>query len=208
MQSYLDKRDLEIDRTEWIDILCGIKAVVSRPAGLKIVELCAGKGYLLEFLSRRLPHNEYIGVDLEGCKYSNNVKCVDLNKEYPPKGDIYIFQHCIEHLDQNRVVELMRYCLDNGVAIVGIVPAHKSDDPTHVVNHYHYDELLELINKVETKHYYIRPDLLSYVNPSDLDYLVILSNIPIDKKKAFPKMFRYVHGIFRRLFNKLYSVTI
>ncbi len=207
MSSYLDKRDYEIDKTEWIDIYYALKAIDIKPDE-KIVELCAGKGYLIEFLSKRLPYNKYVGVDLEGCKYSNKVICMDLNQKVPPEGDIYIFQHCIEHLEQDKVINLLKYCLRKGRAIIGIVPGHYSDDPTHVVNHYHYEDLLELISEVKPKYYYIRPDLMSYINPSITDYLIILSNSPIDTKKTFPRILRYGLGIYRRVFKFFIKKTI
>jgi len=166
----------------------------------KIVELCAGKGYLLEFLRKRFPYNKYIGVDLEGCRYSSDVVCMDLNRYDPPKGDIYVFQHCIEHLDQDRVIEILRYCLRHGRAVIGIVPGHHSSDPTHVVNHYHYIDLISMILMVHPKCFYIRPDLLSYVNPKDRDWLIILSNEDFDPVNTFPRFFRYALGILRRTY--------
>ena len=190
MQSYLDKRDQEIDTYEWIDIYRALLAIGARHNNT-IVELCAGKGYLLEWLERtKLPLNEYIGVDLEGCKYNPRIKCMDLNKEDPPKGDIYISQHCLEHLNQDRVIELLRTSLENGIASIHIVPGHYVNDPTHVVNHYHYEDLEQIIEKLNPKYYVIVPDSVSYTNPRVLDYLMILSNVPINKKKLLPLTMR------------------
>ena len=197
--NYLDRRDLEIDLSEWIDIYYSIKAL-GVGYNDKIVELCAGKGYLIQYLKEK-GYKEVIGVDLEGCKYSNDVICIDLNKEYPPEGDVYIFQHCIEHLNQNRVVQLLRHCLNNGEAIIGIVPAHKVNDPTHIVNHYHYEDLLEMIKKINPPYWYIRPDLMSYVNPVVLDYLIIMSNKPFNPKRTFPLIVRYSLGFSRKMIN-------
>lgn len=197
--SYLDRRDAEIDRSEWVDIEYGIRAVVGEFAGYRVVELCAGKGYLIEYLRSKYPGNQYVGVDLEGCRYSEHVVCMDLNKQYPPSGDIYVFQHCIEHLDQNRVIDLLRYCLKHGLAVVGVAPGHRVGDLTHVVNHYHYEDLIKLVRKTGAKHFFIRPDLLSYVSPKDRDWLIILSNKPVDPRKTYPLFFRLAHGLLRRV---------
>ena len=199
MCSYLDKRDSTIDRTEWVDIYLGLTAVGINPHDT-IIELCAGKGYLIDYLRKRLPYNKYIGVDLEGCMYNKEIKCMDLNKELPPRGDFYIFQHCIEHLDQDRVITLFMKILHEwkAKAVIGIVPGHLCDDPTHVVNHYHLRDLEELIKKIDPPYYYIRPDIMSYVEPNSMDYLVILSNVPFDPRKTFPKIMRYGLLFFRK----------
>ena len=172
-----------------------------------VVELCAGKGYLLEFLRRR-GYRYLVGYDLEGCRYNSMVKCVDLNNYMPPIGSriVWVFQHCIEHLDQDRVVEMIGYALNNDFArikaIIGIVPGHLSNDPTHVVNHYHYEDLLNLIREIKPRYWYIRPDMMSYINPSATDYLVIMSNKPFNPKKTYPILLRYVLGLTRRIINK------
>lgn len=184
---YLSKRRNQIDKTEWLDILFGLKSVGARKDEI-IVELGAGEGFLLDFL-RKKGFQNVIGVDLRGD--GRRVIRTDLEKEYPPKGNIYVFQHVIEHLNQERVVDLLRYCLSVGRAIVGIVPAHLSDDETHVVNHYEFEEIEALIKRINPKHYLIKPDLMSYANPIARDWLIVLSKEPI----RLPVLYRLVSAL-------------
>ena len=180
-ENYLTKRRTEIDRTEFYDILLGLKAVKARKDE-KIVELGAGEGYLIDFLRKK--RYNVIGVDLLGD--GKKVLRLNLEREFPPEADIYIFQHLIEHLNQNRARELLEYCIIKGRAIIGICPAHHVDDPTHVVNHYEYEELEEFISG-SAPYYHIRPDLLSYIEPKARDWLVVLSKTKI--KNSLPFLF-------------------
>ena len=198
---YLDMRDSEIDTTEWLDIYTSLKALNPKRNEV-IVELCAGKGYLINYLSNRL-ENKIIGVDLEGCKYNNRVICMDLSRHDPPKGDIYIFQHCIEHIPQLRVRSILKQALNHGRAIIGILPGHHVRDPTHIVNHYHLNDIIDIVQYVNPPYYIIRPDINSYAYPSNLDYLLVMSKTPIKKIDTIPLKLASIIYIYRKMLGKL-----
>lgn len=195
-RGYLAKRRREIDCTEWIDILYGLKAAGAEKEDM-IIELCAGEGLLLEFLRRR-GYRNLCGCDLVASPEKKVYRC-DLNEQDPPSnGKYYIFQHCIEHLDQNRVAELFRKILHQwrARAIVGIVPGHYTLDPTHIVNHYTYSDLLELVDKVKPRYWKIRYDMKSFIDPYSSDFLIIFSNKPI-KRTTYPLWFLPLVAVVR-----------
>lgn len=204
--SYLDHRDDEIDTTEWIDIYTALKALNPKRNEV-IVELCAGKGYLMHFLSRKLG-NEVVGVDLEGCKYNNKVICMDLSKEDPPIGDIYVFQHCIEHIPQLRARNILKQALTHGRAVIGILPGHKVDDPTHIVNHYHLDDIMDIVRYVNPPYFIVRPDIRSYAYPASLDYLLVMSKTPVKKVDTIPARLALAVWLYRKLLSDTLTPVI
>ena len=201
--SYLDSRDNDIDTTEWIDIYTALKALKPGRDEL-IVELCAGKGYLIRFLGERIP-SRIIGVDLEGCRYSRDVECLNLALEDPPQADIYVFQHCIEHLPQERAKCILKRALVHGRAVVGILPGHHVDDPTHKINHYHIVEIKSIIDYVRPPYYVVRPDIRSYAYPGTLDYLLVMSNTPIRKEDTVPRRLALLVKAYRSILARSFT---
>ena len=171
---YFEKRRMQIDRMEWYDIHWGLKAAGARKGDF-IVDLGAGGGYLVDFLRAR--GFRVIGLDLVGD--GEKVHRCDLEVEDPPLADYYVFQHFLEHIRQERALELLSKCYRQGKAVVGILPGHWSDDETHVINH--YPDILKIVEHVKPACYCIRPDTLSYVSPRSRDWLLILSKKTIRK---------------------------
>lgn len=174
---YILKRQQEIDYTEYVDILFGLKALKVE-LNDKIIELGAGSGGLIKFLKAQ-GYRNVIGIDL--LYSSQDVMLWDLEKNMPPKADAYVFQHVLEHLDQNRAKELLKYCYEVAGKVVGILPAHYVEDPTHMVNHYTKRDIYDLIDYVQPKFFVLTPDMWSYVVPDDLDYLLIMGEDYIRK---------------------------
>lgn len=172
---YQEWRLGEIDTTEYLDILWGLKAVgIGRNS--RILELGAGRGLLIRFLREKGFRNTF-GFDLN--RVNGLVYELDLENNDPPEADCYIFQHFIEHIDQSRILQLLKYCYEKGRAVIGIAPGYYSPDPTHVVSHYEYEDLLWIIREVKPQYYLIRPDIMSYINPRVKDWLIIMSKTPI-----------------------------
>lgn len=172
---YLRKRVLEVDKTEWIDIHYGLKATNVKYND-KILDLGAGSGGLIRYL-REKGYKHVYGVDL---LYSDEyVMQMDLTREDPPEADAYIFQHFLEHIPQDRALELLKYCYEGAGRVIGILPGHYSEDETHVVNHYTKRMIMDMIDVIQPKFYVLTPDLWSYLDPSSLDYLLILSRYGI-----------------------------
>ena len=218
MQSYLDHRDVEIDPTEWLDIKWSLQ-YLTRIHGEEnsgfIVELCAGKGYLVSRLKRWFPDYFVFGYDIEGYKYSDNVSKIDLETTDPSPADYYVFQHCLEHLNQDRVVDLLTYMARNSKGYVGILPGHYVDDPTHIINHYHVGEVKRIVEEVGRRlesikaiYYCIRPDILSYIYPEYMDYLVVVSDRPVKCFRTLPFKYRTLRGIVRRMLERERGVNI
>ena len=167
-----------IDFTEYLDILWSLKATgINKSA--RIIELGSGRGLLIKFLRRKGYGND-IGFDLNGV--DGLVYELDLERENPPEADCYIFQHFIEHIDQSRALQLLRYCYEKGRAVIGIALGHYCPDPTHIVNYYEHEDLINIVNQVKPRHYIIRPDFMSFINPTARDWLVIMSKTPIKGK--------------------------
>ena len=209
MKNYLDRRDEEIDRSEWLDIIWALRYLMrihpEKRSGV-IIELCAGKGYLTELLDRKFPRYVVFGYDIEGYKYSNYVFRLDLEETRPSPATYYVFQHCLEHISQNRVVDLLSYMALVSRGIVGVLPGHMLRDPTHKVNHYHLNDVHRIMKKVSERigqdkniYYCVRPDIHSYIYPSDLDYLLVITDRRVECKHTLPPWFRMFLKINRRL---------
>ncbi len=196
---YLERRRSEVDCTEWLDILYALKAM-HVPRNARIVELGAGEGGLLRFLVKH-GYRNVIGYDL---LYEDDlVVRADLTKVLPePPFDVCISQHFLEHIPQDRAIELAKWCLSHGLLFIAIVPGHHNKDPTHIVNHYEYEDLLSFVKKVNAPYWRIEPDMMSFVNPAARDWLVVLSRKPIPRKVKpfwFTTLIRMIRTVFKLL---------
>ena len=195
---YLKRREFEVDKSEWIDIYHILKANrISRDA--KIVDLGAGSGGLIRFLRSKGFKHVY-GVDL--LYHDEYVIQLDLEKSWPPEADVYVFQHFLEHIDQDRARELLKHCYDVSYFIIGILPGHYSRDPTHVVNHYDLGSIYEFVDYIQPRNFYVTVDTLSYINPLFRDFILIISKNKINirfRPLSFKLLHRFNHVLFRRL---------
>jgi hypothetical protein len=173
-EKYFEKRRGNVDRSEWLDIYWALRAL-GVPRDAIIVDLGAGEGGLVRYL-RRKGYRNTIGFDV--AVENEYVKRMDLTRETPRGFDVCVFQHFLEHIPQERAVELLAHCVSEGVAAVGIVPGHFSDDPTHIVNHYEYEEALDLARRAAARAggaYRVEPDTLSYLSPEARDWIIALA---------------------------------
>ncbi len=192
---YLSWREGLIDRTEYLDILYALKSI---GAGRDdpVFELCAGAGGLIRFL-RGKGYRRVSGCDIRGD--GGAVLTCDLNKGLPgyAVAKYYVFQHCLEHLDQEAAENILRECMRRGEGVVGILPGHMVGDPTHVVNHYHYEEVMKLARASKAEYVVVVPDMASYVHPESRDWLLVLSHHPFKLKR--PWWFVLAHRFMRRM---------
>ena len=181
VDNYLKTRRKAIDVSEWYDILWALRGLGAKPRDF-IVELGAGEGFLLDFLKMK-GYKNVVGIDIRGD--GKKVIRMDLERNYPPQADYYIFQHFIEHINQKRAIGLLKYCYSKGKAIIGILPGHFVNDESHIINHYEYEDVLSLVAKISPKFYVIRPDIASFANPAVRDWLLILSKKRISARQTF-----------------------
>lgn len=195
VSKYQRDRLKRVDRTEWRDIEYWLSRLATKDA--LIAEIGCGCGGLMKYL-RAQGYKYIFGVEKDRTTLYCipkvfNVFIMDLEVEYPPKADIYISQHVLEHI--KRYKELVKWMYENSMLQIHIVPGHSSDDPTHVINHFTLDLLEDLVDYVGPEHHLIIPDSLSFANPLFLDYIVILSHRPI--KQGFPIPIRITRKILR-----------
>ncbi len=142
---YFERRDREIDRREWIEILERI------PRDVKIVlEIGSGTCGLAGFL--REHGFQVVGLDISSyavniCR-SRGFEVVQADARFIPfrdgSFDAVVSQHVIEHcLDPKK-------CVDESARVariraVHVVPGHPVDDPTHVVNYFEDRDLVALV---------------------------------------------------------------
>ena len=204
--SYLEHRRSEIDYTEYMDIYINLVRNGASKSD-RIVEWCSGEGGLIDYLKLK-GYRNVIGCDILARDIGRgDVVFCDLNRDNPPRGDVVVFQHCIEHLDQGRVVELLRWSLDNYRFVIGVVPGHHSDDPTHVVNHYEYADVVNIVKKVGARFYDVAPDSASYIHPENTDYIVVLSNVQ-EVKVYRSRSFRLLYRVFAHVFRRSYYYSV
>ncbi len=193
--NYLSWRRSMIDRTEYYDILYGLKSL---GAGRDdpVFELCAGSGGLIHFL-RVKGYRHVSGCDIRGD--GEVVRICDLNKGLPDYAvaKYYVFQHCLEHLDQEAAKNILRECMRRGEGVVGILPSHMVDDPTHVVNHYHSKEAVDLALSSGAEYMIVTLDMASYVHPESMDWLIVLSHHPFRLRR--PWWFVLAHRFMRHM---------
>ena len=177
---YLDERDKEIDKTEWIDILRALKAF-GASRNETIVEWGAGRGHLVKFL-RLNGYKKVYGYDLLWSE-PDLVFRRDVTLKPHPVGDICISQHFLEHIDQEKAISLLDACLSKGWLSINIVPGHMTRDETHKVPFYTYSMLEEIASRITSaKYYYIYPDTRSFVSPESMDWILVLSKKPLTRR--------------------------
>ncbi len=178
-EEYFAKRD--VDYSEWLDIELGLRAGGARKSD-RIVEIGAGTGGLFAWLRQRgwrvYPCDPY-APKMPGCALPYDI----------PPADVYIFQHVLEHVeDVERSVEM----LSKAEIVVGILPGHLSDDPTHVYNFFTLQKfevaegafgrvrvypIEKLAEQFRRAGFYVAyaPDMRSLYAPWDLDWLFVAS---------------------------------
>ncbi len=189
---YLQQRRDEIDITEYYDIYWALRSLgVDRES--TIVELGAGEGLLLRFLMRK-GYRLLRGYDIS---YQDEmVRKRDLTREPPdPPFDVCISQHFLEHIPQDKALDLLAYCIEEGWASINIIPGHFSTDPTHIINHYEYEDAINLAKKVCRKagspcYFRVEPDTMSYISPIGRDWILVISRRRVETLK--PKLFHYL----------------
>jgi len=170
-KTYFDKRDSNVDASEWLVIEKNIKSLYS------VLEISCGTGKLLRYLKYR--HKRVVGCDISEYAISVaknvGVPVVVCDAQYLPFRDkvfsTSVSQHLIEHTEKplQTLKESMRVSRKK---VVHIVPGHPCDDPTHVKNYYKYDELKKLADELGCR-YTLTDD--GKTNPLlDLDWLLVL----------------------------------
>lgn len=203
-EEYFKKRRAEVDKTEWLDIYWALKAL-GIPRDAYIVDLGAGEGGLVRFL-RGKGYYKTIGFDV--AVENDVVRRMDLTRELPHKPDVCASQHFLEHIPQERAAGILAYCLTEGMAFIAVVPGHHSDDPTHVVNHYEYEDLVNFAEKVASMarrrvSYRVEPDAVSHLVPEARDWLLVMSSVHPDipplKPLALRLALKALRGVARAL---------
>ena len=189
-RGYFQARESTVDRSEFMDVLLGLRAVGAGRDEL-IIDVGGGTGELARFLRSH-------GYNAMACDPFSNAPGVEycrLPDEVPP-ASIYVFQHVLEHVSD---IEGSIKALSRARAVVGILPGHLSEDETHVINHFHHhldgvvkgifgevrvmsiETLRQLFNRY-FPHVVITPDTHSYLAPWDNDWLLIASKKPINTR--------------------------
>jgi len=170
-KTYFDKRNSNIDTSEWVVIEKNIKNLYS------ILEIGCGTGRFLQYLKHR--HKRVVGCDISeyaiGIAKRVGVPVVICDAQYLPFRDetftAAITQHLIEHTEKplQTLKESVRVSRKKAVHIV---PGHPCDDPTHVKNYYKYEELKELADKLNYR--YMLTDDGKTDPVLNLDWLLII----------------------------------
>ncbi|NPA98568.1 MAG: hypothetical protein GXO43_04230 [Crenarchaeota archaeon] len=199
MDNYLSWREHQVDKTEYYDILYALYSLGADEYD-PIHELCAGNGGLMRFLYRHGFHS-IGGCDIRGD--GEIIDVCDLNKGLPDniRAKYFVFQHCLEHLDQEAAKKLLRQCMERGEAVIGILPGHHTRDPTHVVNHYDLEQVVDLVLASNAPYILVTLDMASYVHPENRDWLVIMSRKPFKLKR--PWWFRIGYRFMRHMLGRL-----
>ena len=187
-EEYFQARETAVDRSEFIDILIGLRTVGAGRNEL-IIDVGGDTGELARFLR----NHGYNAMACDPFSNTPGVAYCKLPNEVPP-ASIYVFQHVLEHVSD---IEGSIKALSRAWAVVGILPGHFVDDETHVVNHFHHhldgtikglfgevrvmsiDTVKQLFNKYGFTHVVVTPDTHSYLAPWDNDWLLIASKKPI-----------------------------
>ena len=196
--AYLSWRESRIDRTEYLDILYALKSLGAEKDD-PVFELCAGGGGLIRYL-RGKGYRHVSGCDIRGD--GKTVLTCDLNKGLPgyAAAKYYVFQHCLEHLEQVAAKNILRECMRRGEGVVGILPGHMVGDPTHVVNHYHLEDVVDLALSSGAEYVLVTLDMASYVHPESRDWLIVLSHRPFRLRRPwwFALMLRFARHMLGR----------
>ena len=197
---YLAWRGSRIDYTEYYDILYGLKSL-GATRGDRIYELCAGSGGLIAFLRSK----GYANVS--GCDIRSRgiVEYCDLEKGLPEnvEADYFVFQHCLEHISQESAKKVLSSAVRRSKGVVGILPGHMVGDPTHVVNHYHLEDVIDLAVSSGAEYVYVGLDMASYVHPESRDWIIILSHKPFRVRRPLWfimvwRFMRFILGVMTR----------
>lgn len=170
-KSYFERRNNNIDFSEWIVIERSVKGAHS------VLEVGCGTGRLLQYLKHR--HRRVVGCDIS--QYAVSIAkdldtlLVICDVQHLPFRDraftSTVSQHLIEHVE-NPLQALKETIRVSREKAVHIIPGHPSDDPTHVKNYYRYDELKKLADMLGCR-YILTDD--GKTNPLlDLDWLLVL----------------------------------
>lgn len=176
-REYLEWRRGTVDPTEWLDVYWALRAL-GIPRDAYIVDLGAGEGFLVRFLRGR-GYWKTVGFDV--AVENEYVRRMDLTRELPHDPDVCVFQHFLEHIPQDRALAILAYCLTRGYAVVGILPGHHVNDPTHVVNHYEYEDVVSMMERLQDLmhgarvEYRVEPDTVSFLNPRARDWVLAAS---------------------------------